>query len=178
MVWEFLLRIAAKAVSSLPSSKPGPSQEIVLGKIEAIERERLPRFSRILHANRILELQTFPRFQDIHPTAFEWHEPPACVLFISHRWASPTHPDSNGEQLRSIKYLLEAMVNLAATYDLPQAQRTKYIKTLRVHGYLQAANILSRFAFNSGNVDSKILEKIGIWLDYMCLPQKKQLRSR
>jgi hypothetical protein len=158
--------------STLPADDPGNPGEFV----EVIERNELPNVSKILNANKVLELSHMRRFQEMNSAAYEWDETPLCILFISHRWISPTHPDPEGEQLQAIHFLLNAIKIIAAVYYLPLEERTKDVKTLRVHGHLQAARILSKIAEQNGTIDSSILSRIGIWLDFMCLPQKNASR--
>ncbi|KAJ5991371.1 hypothetical protein N7499_012028 [Penicillium canescens] len=140
--------------------------------ITAIDQDEVPRLCNIIHAGNLFELETMPRYQDIDPRAFEWREPPACILFISHRWETPTHPDADGKQLKAIIFLMQAIVKLASVCKLPLEQRTAVVKTLKVHGYLQAANIVRRVADNTGGVNRSILDKIGVWLDYMWIDDR------
>ncbi|GAB1209432.1 hypothetical protein APSETT445_008208 [Aspergillus pseudonomiae] len=173
----YLLGLAATAlavkIALMLRVKPAtPSQPEMGEYIETVDRDEVPRLCNIIHAGDLCELETMPRYQDIDPRTFEWREPPACILFISHRWETPTHPDADGEQLKAIIFLMQAIVKLASVYILPLEQRTAAVKTLKVHGYLQAANIVSRVAETLGGLDRSVLDKIGVWLDYMCLPQK------
>ncbi|KAF5651878.1 hypothetical protein F25303_3843 [Fusarium sp. NRRL 25303] len=102
--------------------------------------------SRLLKASKLLELSHMRRFQDIDSAVYEWGEAPLLILFISHRWASPTHPDPDGEHLHAIHFLLNAIKELASVYHSPLEDRIKKVKTLKVHGYLQAARVLSKIA--------------------------------
>ncbi|OGM48971.1 hypothetical protein ABOM_003136 [Aspergillus bombycis] len=174
---QYMLGLAATAlavkIALMFRAKPAAPEQPEAGEyIITVDRDEVPRLCNIIHARDLCEFETMPRYQDIDPRIFEWKEPPACILFISHRWETPTHPDADGEQLKAIIFLMQAIVKLASVYELPLDQRTAVVKTLKVHGYLQAANIVSRVADNIGGVDGTVLDKIGVWLDYMCLPQK------
>ncbi|RBA14935.1 hypothetical protein FPRO05_13151 [Fusarium proliferatum] len=143
---------------------------------QLIKRNQLLKVSRLLKASKLLELGHMQRFQDIDPALYEWGEAPLLILFISHRWASPSHPDPEGEHLHAIHFLLNAIKDLASVYHSPLEDRIKKVKTLKVHGYLQAARVLSKIASEKGTIDSTILSRIGLWIDFMCLPQKNTFR--
>lgn len=117
--------------------------------------------------------------------------PPALALFVSHRWLSPGHPDPNGDQLRSLQRLLGAIVAVATGMRHRVKNRVEILPTLMRHGPVHAAFLLGAAAnsegaplwqswsdlwrklqdYNNDSLARGLLEHIGFWYDYSCLPQ-------
>lgn len=108
-------------------------------------------------------------------------EQPRSVLFISHRWDSPEHPDPTGRKASAIRAFLTHCgrfgSNQHALDNVPSSE-------LLAHGAFQAAHFISRakvfgedpaspshdqvrFDFNRS-----LLSQVGVWCDYSCLPQE------
>ncbi|MGD0025219.1 MAG: hypothetical protein ABSC37_11460 [Xanthobacteraceae bacterium] len=117
--------------------------------------------------------------------------PPALVLFVSHRWLSPSDPDPDGVQIRALQRLLAMIVSAAFAMREPTKSRVEILPSLMEHGVIQAAFLLgatankdnmpvweswSRFwraveHFDDDSLGSALLKNIGFWYDYSCLPQ-------
>ncbi len=106
-------------------------------------------------------------------------ELPLLVLFVSHRWQSLIEPDPRGTQADSIRTFLRNVGAVAAAASLPPRERIKIVPSLRVHGPFQAANLLgnglvtqsTRGGLRWQEIGDSVLERIGIWYDFACLPQ-------
>jgi hypothetical protein len=113
-------------------------------------------------------------------------EPPALIFFVSHRWESLEHPDPMAHQLKALQYLLRYIPEIAALQKVSAAERIKKLPSIRIHGVLQAALILGSTDTSEHDLDniwqkwgqvikeknsSELLDHIGIWYDYSCMPQ-------
>jgi len=121
---------------------------------------------------------------------FRPDEPPAAVLFLSHRWETPEHPDPLGRQADCIRMFLKAVDDIVRTGSLSAEERGACVPSLLSHGRFQAAYFVDNgIAFsqpekkwhehwksraqNSGTaVREYVLDHIGVWYDYACLPQE------
>lgn len=168
-----MVRTKIGALNGHPASTQAAVSRDNCGEsIKALERDEVHQMATLLNAKKLLELSDMRRLQEMDAVAYQMDKAPRCILFISHRWISPNHPDPKGEQLKSLQFLLKAIEQLASVYSLPVNDRIKKVKTLKVHGYLQASRVLSKMASENETINSSILSRIGIWVDFMCLPQK------
>ena len=140
------------------------------------------------------ELSAFPRHENIsvaHDRVFfNANDLPKAVIFVSHRWNSPTHPDPDGEQFAAVRYFLTATRRIcdpafaAGRRSLFQflAGKTRESATTAVlaHGGFQAAYLLGSYnpfdpksGVRSGLLDlgRDVLNEIGVWYDYTSMPQ-------
>ena len=151
---------------------------------------------RFLRASAMLKGRgELARHQDLrrdHPEAFFTPAaPPRLVLFVSHRWQGPTRPDPRGTQAAALRSFLQTVAAVAAAASLPPERRVEAVPSLRVHGVFQAANLLGNSrGFGAADeygwrdfcdsvtaskdptdIGDAILEGIGLWYDFACLPQ-------
>jgi hypothetical protein len=87
------------------NAKRGPFDRAELSPIEMV------RAFHIIRANIIVkELSAFPRHDDLSAAHdrmfFDANDLQMAVIFVSHRWHSPSHPDPEGEQLSAVKIFL------------------------------------------------------------------------
>jgi hypothetical protein len=100
-------------------------------------------------------------------------DPPALVLFISHRWRTRTHPDPNGESLARLVAMLGALDRLARGLE-PMCDAPT--PDLREPWMLHASVLLSRLM--EAEVDgTSALERVALFYDYSCLPQGNTLQE-
>ena len=123
-------------------------------------------------------------------------EPPAMVLFVSHRWQTPTHPDPSGRETDIVRDFLRTVGLVAAAASSPPDARTAIVPSLHRQGVLQAAMLLGspgifggpeyqwdalctrvRRARDPGTAGDEILRRIGLWYDYSCLPNVRGFGS-
>lgn len=124
---------------------------------------------KVINANSILNINKIKRLQDMDPSIYKWNCKPDIILFISHRWNSTNEPDPSGEQLETIKKFIHNIDKIAAASIQPTLQdRVNIVPTLKIHGYIQAASLIDKIS--TTNVSP--ISTIGIWHDFMCLPQK------
>lgn len=156
------------------------------------DREALAVF-RVATAADILSLQAWERHQDVR-NRLAWtapDAPPLLLLFISHRWETPQHPDSTGRQLRGLQTFLRALLTAVEAMLVPTEERLRLIPSLDAEGALQAVEIARRLLGQGPFTDRPALEisaelarrtrpdfrawlqaRIGVWLDYVCMPQR------
>ena len=172
----------------------------LFGKSKNPSNAFVPPYSRIvpsgfryLKASAVLEFHRFQSFQEYTaPGDQVFHDneqTPALILFISHRWESPGHPDPAAQQLKAIQYLLQYIPMVASLMKGTSAERLRQMPTLRSHGIIHAALLLGSTDENPEDEDniwrdwarvvkekapSELLEHIGIWYDYSCLPQASE----
>jgi hypothetical protein len=111
---------------------------------------------------------------------------PLLVLFVSHEWETSRHPDPTGRQLKAIKKLLKEVVALmvALLSKDERFKRLDLMPDLLMEGTVQAAYIIRCLLDEMDRRGSKgdvleafsddpwsLLTHIGIFYDYMCLPQ-------
>jgi hypothetical protein len=133
-----------------------------------------------LAARDVLRMGSFRRRQDlrVEPLA---REDCHLLLFISHRWETPGHPDPTGRQLGALKALIHLVCDacdaLSAQTD---EERARFLPSLRRYGALQALLLVSRLSPSvltlGSSIDGKralewLPNHIGIWYDFACLPQ-------
>jgi hypothetical protein len=138
---------------------------------------------RILRATWLMSKSgPMPKFEEIHKESpwFNPDAPPSAVIFLSHRWESPKHPDPNGAQADALRAFLGAVRSLSEVRGGTEDERRAQVPSLLVHGVLQAAYFLDNAIAFGGpeggawGADSKIdvvLDSVGVWYDYSCMPQ-------
>ena len=128
-------------------------------------------------------------------------EQPLALLFISHRWETLKHPDPAGKHLRAIQDFVRRLCICVEAMLVDRQKRLQLVPSLAYEGTLQAEEVARRiFGFGPfsdgpaciGGRDAKkivserfefyqndrpafhnwLLRKIGLWLDYICMPQK------
>jgi len=128
-------------------------------------------------------------------------EQPLALLFISHRWETLEHPDPTGRQFKIIQEFLRRICICVEAMLVPARERLQLVPSLSLEGTLQAEEVVRRmlgsgpFAgasaciggreasqivkerFRTHGHDKKafhawLASKIGVWLDYTCMPQK------
>lgn len=141
---------------------------------------------RYISARTLLGLTKLDRCQSLPletwtPVEKLWH-----LVFISHRWGSQNDPDPSGAQLMALKQLVRRMVDVTGAIQDERTgieaarERVALIPSLIRQGTLQAGHLIFRSLcyckeFAIGEVDrvagDGILDVIGFWYDYSCLPQ-------
>lgn len=126
---------------------------------------------------------------------------PLALLFISHRWETLDHPDPDGRQLRAIQALLRRIALCMEAMMVARTERLRRVPSLTSEGSLQAQEIARRmlgfgpFGDASPRIEARdarkaisasfralsgqpgafrqwLLERIGVWFDYCCMPQR------
>lgn len=139
---------------------------------------------RVLKASFVSDLSSFARRQDVPVDALVPIDKDIdVVLFISHRWLSKSHPDPGNSQLRLLQDFLQCLENLASGDD-----GATFGDAAATHGNFQAALVMGNhfgeqrelhYSIVSGpSGRESILDRIGIWYDYSCLPQHSSLSER
>jgi hypothetical protein len=140
---------------------------------------------RYISARALLDLPKLSRCQSLPeatwtPAESLWH-----LVFISHRWGSQDDPDPSGTQLVALKRLVRRMVDIVVAIADDQAGVVEHdcltlISSFLRQGSLQAAHLVFRtlcdgqsFAVDEAErvEGDGILDLIGFWYDYSCLPQ-------
>lgn len=111
-----------------------------------------------------------------------WH-----FVFISHRWGSQNDPDPTDSQLATLQRMVQRIADIAQVISDKQVgveatrKRLARIPSLRGQGTLQAAHLVFRSLVAAESIpDSEVawnngrgmLDLIGFWYDYSCLPQE------
>lgn len=133
-----------------------------------------------------------PAYQDLRrdrPEAF-WPrgEVPPVVLFVSHRWRTPTSPDPGGHTADALRSFLRDVASVATAASSPPQERAHLVPSLRTHGIMQAAILLGnrrgfaveeerRWPDTSGIEDDPsaardaVLGGMAVFYDFSCVPQ-------
>lgn len=138
---------------------------------------------RILRATWLMsKTGRMPKFEEIREESpwFNPEAPPSAVIFVSHRWESPKHPDANGAQADALRAFLGAVRNVHEVRSAPKDERRAQVSSLLVHGVLQAAYFLDsgiafgteRGAWDAGSKIDDVLDSVGVWYDFSCMPQE------
>lgn len=146
---------------------------------------------RYISARTLLEMPKLARCQSLPqntwtPAENLWH-----FVFISHRWGSQNDPDPSGSQLAALKQMVQRMADIAEAISdervgVEAAQnRLARIPSLRRQGTLQAAHLVFRSLCAAESIQDEvdgedgrgILDAIGFWYDYSCLPQDPKTPS-
>jgi hypothetical protein len=155
---------------------------------------------RILSAWRLCNATSFESHHDLDGNDgwLTTEERPLLLLFLSHRWDTPEHPDPSGQQLRTLQTLLRRICVVIRALFADPPQRLRLVPELDREGTIQAEELARRvlgygpFAKEGtlGNpaeartrirekvrelgpdaFDHWMLERMGIWVDYCCMPQ-------
>ncbi|HYC87873.1 MAG TPA: hypothetical protein VEO54_01575 [Thermoanaerobaculia bacterium] len=139
---------------------------------------------RILRASTLLQMKgPMPKFEQLRseqPSAwFHPDAPPSAVLFVSHRWKTPAHPDPDDAQADAIRSFLTAVRDVDESRELSAFKRRRRVPSLQVHGIFQAAYFLENgIAFGQQDADARndrddesFLDRLGVWYDFSCMPQ-------
>ncbi len=142
-------------------------------------REAASRFH-FLAASDVLRMESFRRRQDLEVEPLT-HEDCHLLLFISHRWETPEHPDPTGRQLAALKALIHLVCDACdALSAQTEEERARFLPSLRRYGALQALLLVSRLSPTvltlGPSIDGKralewLPDHIGVWYDFACLPQ-------
>ncbi|MGA3246287.1 MAG: hypothetical protein ABSE41_16840 [Bacteroidota bacterium] len=126
---------------------------------------------------------------------------PLALLFISHRWETLKHPDPQGRHLRVLQEFLRRICISVEAMLVPRLERLHLVPSLAEEGTLQAEEVArrilgfgpfsdepaclkgqdarrmisERFAFYEKDRPAFrdwLSGKIGVWLDYICMPQR------
>lgn len=141
---------------------------------------------RYLSARTVLSLSKLKRCQSLPTDTWGEESQFWSIIFISHRWASQDDPDPTGSQLHALQTLARSVTGIASIVLEDQSTHRMDFNgrvnqySLGLHGNLQAAHLIFRtlcfYAKNSNNFSElkdidQILDVIGFWYDYSCLPQ-------
>ncbi|HEY1302485.1 MAG TPA: hypothetical protein VGF24_02990 [Vicinamibacterales bacterium] len=131
---------------------------------------------------------------------------PLVLLFVSHRWETLTHPDPDGRQLRALKLLIRKTILGLEAMMTTRTHRLELVPALTSEGSLQGYEIARRMlefgvfgraspslpaseartsivdAFrrlgpNPNAFRSWVADRIGLWVDYCCMPQRPLVGS-
>lgn len=134
-----------------------------------------------------------PRYQELmaqSPDAyFSADRPPRLVLFVSHRWLSRSCPDPEGQTAAIMRRFLGWVLDALVAARKPAAERLQLLPSIARHGVFQAAwlagctrgfgeddesgfrQFVEEASASSDDARARLLEGIGLWFDYSCLPQ-------
>ena len=152
---------------------------------------------RVAPARDVLSLDVMARHQDVRGK-IRWLDDgqvPLTVLFISHRWETVENPDPTGSQWRAIQQFLRLVCIAVESLLTPRPERVQLIPSLTAEGALQAQEIARRILgfgpFAAGPQNKTMVlaafdrlqrnralfhdwlaERIGVWVDYTCMPQR------
>jgi hypothetical protein len=155
------------------------------------------RFSSALTLSRMEALERFQTLNDRN----EWlhsNERPLIILFVSHRWESSEHPDPSGLQIKALQYFISQISVVIRAFFCDRDERLSLVPDLAKEGILQAEELARRIIgygpFADGHLISEgksirqeiaekiktldpesfdlwLLSRIGLWVDYCCIPQ-------
>lgn len=155
---------------------------------------------RILSAWQLGCMTSLERFQDLDKSDV-WmtaDEQPMALLFLSHRWDASAHPDPSGQQLRTLQALAKRTCAVTRALFADRNGRLALVPHLDKEGTLQAEELARRMlgqgpfsggtparnaresrtmirervrALDAESFDRWLLERIGLWVDYCCVPQ-------
>ena len=152
---------------------------------------------RVAPARDLLAVETMARHQDVRE-GIRWlrgEQVPLTVLFVSHRWETVESPDPSGNQWRAIQQFLRLICVAVESVLTPIPERLQLIPSLTAEGALQAQEIARRILgfgpFATGPQNKTMVlaafdrlqrnralfhdwlaERIGVWVDYTCMPQR------
>jgi hypothetical protein len=127
-------------------------------------------------------IDRIPKFEDVRATApeafFTASDLPAAIVFISHRWESPAHPDPTGVQLKALVRFLDHIKAFSSALAGETDELDECRQLMFTHGGFQAAYFLAEAnVLDPTNKQpiwehgSRVLAKLGIWYDYSCMAQ-------
>jgi hypothetical protein len=152
---------------------------------------------RVAPARDLLVVETMARHQDVRGK-IRWLDDgqvPLTVLFISHRWETVETPDPTGTQWRAIQQFLRLICVAVEALLAAKPERVQLIPSLTAEGALQAQEVARRILgfgpFGAGPENKTMVlaafdrlqrnralfhdwlaERIGVWVDYTCMPQR------
>src|SRR5262249_41658413 len=89
--------------------------------------------------DNLLSLPGMTRHQEVRPQ-LRWlaeGDPPLALFFVSHRWASPEHPDPRDELMRSIQAFFRLVLAAVEASLLPREARVHVMPAISREGALQ-----------------------------------------
>ena len=153
----------------------------------------IPNVFRFLRASALWEYDQFPVYSehsDRNEFWFPKDELPALALFVSHRWEREDHPDPISRQLNALRKLIEYLGDVVAAARLERQKRCDLVPSPYKYGVLQAFSILGAAYGSETDLNndvwhnwirkrkslkdlpaSELLEHVGFWYDYSCMPQ-------
>ena len=146
---------------------------------------------RYVTARTLLGLSKLDRCQDLPEETWVLAENLWHVVFISHRWGSRDNPDPSGSQLAILKLLAQRIADVADVLSDERIgldavrDRLARVPSLARQGSLQAAHLVFRVLCGGAEigggddrlVNDGILDLIGFWYDFSCLPQDPKTAS-
>lgn len=112
--------------------------------------------------------KNMPTYEDAVALRWQNDNMPGLVLFISHRWHTPTNPGPRGHSLQALQALLSSIELIANGID--PIYDTKAPNLL--DPYILHASILFHRLIEVEDIEGHAaLDKIAIFYDYTCLPQ-------
>lgn len=146
-----------------------------------------------LKAAAVLDMDgELPAYQDLRrdrPEAF-WPrgEVPPLVLFVSHRWRTPTSPDPGGHTADALRTFVRDVAAVATAASTPPEDRANLVPSLRTHGIMQAAILLgnrrgfaveeerrwpdtTRIESDPSAATEAVLGGMALFYDFSCVPQ-------
>jgi hypothetical protein len=134
----------------------------------------------LLGMSKLARCQSLPDNMWI-PAKNLWH-----LVFISHRWGSQNDPDPDGSQLAALKQMMQQIADISVALTEERVgsdavrDRLRLIPSFMRQGTLQAAHLVFRILCYEEELPLEevnrfagegILDAIGFWYDYSCLPQ-------
>ncbi|MFT3800631.1 MAG: hypothetical protein QM766_05365 [Burkholderiaceae bacterium] len=128
-------------------------------------------------------------------------DPPLALLFVSHRWETLEKPDPQGRHHAAIRAFVQRIAVVARAMMSARIERIDLVPAIDREGDLQAHALLRRMlgqdplggasclpgptlarrelsrAFersggDAGRFDAWLATRIGVWVDYCCMPQR------
>ncbi len=168
-----------------------------------LDWKTLASYFRVISGREILAMKEMERHQNIRDKVrwLEKDEQPLALLFVSHRWETPQHPDPRRRHLESLREFLRRICICVEAMLVQRQERLNLVPDLAFEGTLQAEEVARRILgfgpFSMGpacgqrrdarkmiderfryHQDSRaafrdwLMGRIGVWLDYLCMPQK------
>lgn len=134
----------------------------------------------------LLLLDNLVNYQSLPKETFASDSSLCHIIFVSHRWESESSADPFNFQLAALKKLVREMVLLAELLSDENTganavlDRCRKIPFLTRQGTLQAAHLLFRtlcsqrapeIMSKTKTLSDLILDAVGFWYDFSCLPQ-------
>jgi hypothetical protein len=141
---------------------------------------------RYISARTILGMPKLDRCQSLPKNTWTCGENLWHLVLISHRWGSQNDPDPDGMQLAALKQMMRQIADISVAISDEQIgaeavrDRLNLIPSFMQQGTLQAAHLVFRILCSEVELPldevnrvagDGILDTIGFWYDYSCLPQ-------
>src|SRR5262245_36300011 len=155
----------------------------------------------VTSAAGLLSLPSMVRYQNAPLPWLTSEKPPFVLLFLSHRWESPEHPDPTGRLMASVHTFLRQILLGVEAMLVARPERLALVPSLAFEGTLQAEEVARRLLgygpfsdhitkasdavvrtvvteqFRQHGRDRDgfrnwLAERIAVWLDYTCMPQR------